>query len=173
MSNPHMKNIGNGEKGKKGDVKKMLAALKPYKWKIGIALVCILISTVLSVYAPQWLSKLTDEIANNAGTRTVNMDTVTKIAVVLIVFYGTNALSNYIANFIMSTVTQRFSQRLRTAISEKINKVPLDYYDTRVYGDTLSVVTNDVDTLGQNIDQAISMLFSSACMLIADRKSVV
>ena len=167
MSNPHMKNIGNGEKGKKGDVKKMLAALKPYKWKIGIALVCILISTVLSVYAPQWLSKLTDEIANNAGTRTVNMDTVTKIAVVLIVFYGTNALSNYIANFIMSTVTQRFSQRLRTAISEKINKVPLDYYDTRVYGDTLSVVTNDVDTLGQNIDQAISMLFSSACMLIA------
>lgn len=167
MSNPHMKNIGNGEKGKKGDVKKMLAALKPYKWKIGVALVCILISTVLSVYAPQWLSKLTDEIANNAGTRTVNMDTVTKIAVVLIVFYGTNALSNYIANFIMSTVTQRFSQRLRTAISEKINKVPLDYYDTRVYGDTLSVVTNDVDTLGQNIDQAISMLFSSACMLIA------
>ena len=168
MSGPHggMRKMGNGEKASKKDIKKMFVALKPYWWKIAIALVCILISTVISVYAPQWLSKLSDEIANNAGTRTIDMDAVTKIAVVLIVFYGTNALCNYGANFIMSTVTQRFSQRLRTAISEKINKVPLNYYDTHVYGDTLSVITNDVDTMGQNIDQAISMLFSSACMLI-------
>ena len=156
----------SGEKFDKRSAKKMLGALRPYLTQIIIALVCILISTVLSLYAPQWLSDLTNEMTNNAVSRTIDMDKIARIATVLIVFYCSNAFCNYVANFIMTSVTQKFSKKLRTSISEKINKVPLDYYDTHVYGDTLSVITNDVDTMGQNIDQAISMFFSSVCLLV-------
>lgn len=147
-------------------IKRLFASLRPYLPQITVSFACIIISTVLAVYAPQWLSKLTDEIANHQAARDIDMDKVTKFAVVLIAFYGSNAVCSYVSGFLMTTVTQRFSQRLRTSVSIKMNKVPLGYYDSHLYGDTLSVITNDIDTLGQNLEQAISMFFSSACMLI-------
>ncbi len=154
------------EKARKGSLIKLVKALKPYAFKIVLSFLFIIVSTVLSVYAPQWLSKLTDEITANAATRTIDMDKIMKFAVVLIVFYGTNALCNYFANFIMTSVTQKYARALRSAITEKINRVPLGYFDAHQYGDTLSVITNDVDTMSQSVDQAISMLFSSLCMLV-------
>ena len=156
---------GNFEKAKKGSVKKLLKALKPYWIQIIVSFVCIAISTVLSVLAPQWLSQLTNEINQPKITSEV-LENIKNIAIVLIVFYSSNAICNYISSFIMATVTQKFIKGMRGQISKKINKVPLKYFDSHQYGDTLSVITNDVDTLGQSMDQAISMFFSSICMLI-------
>lgn len=150
----------------KGSLKHLFKALKPYLPQIILSFVFIAVSTVLSVLAPQWLSKLTNEINDNAATRSIDLKKIMNFAIALITFYGCNALCNYAANFIMTTVTQRFTKRVRGDISHKINRVPLKYFDSHKYGDTLSVITNDVDTIGQSMDQAISMFFSSLCMLI-------
>lgn len=152
--------------GGKGNLKHLLRALKPYRLKIALSFLFIAVSTVLSVYAPQWLSRLTDEITENAATRTIDLKKIMNFAIVLIVFYSSNALCNYLANFIMTTVTQKYAKGIRSEIARKINRVPLGYFDSHQYGDTLSVITNDVDTIGQSMDQAISMTFSSVCMLI-------
>lgn len=156
----------DGSANKKGNMKKLLKALKPYWWQICISFIFIVGSTVVSVYAPQWLSKLTNEIYDHAATRNIDMKRIMDFAIVLIAFYGTNALCNYFSNFIMTTVTQKFTKNIRTQISKKINRVPLKYFDSHLYGDTLSIITNDADTLGQSMDQAISMMFSSICMLV-------
>lgn len=161
----HGKIKGASEKAKKGSVKKLLKALKPYWGRIICSFICIIISTVLSVLAPQWLSKLTNTINDHAFTQDIPMAEILNIAVILITFYASNAVCNYISGFIMTSVTQKFTRSVRSEISKKINKVPLKYFDSHQYGDTLSVITNDVDTLGQSMDQAISMFFSSVCML--------
>lgn len=149
----------------KGNIRQLLKALKPYLPQIICSFICIIISTVLSVIAPQWVSKLTDEINDNALKQAIDLKKITDFAIVLIVFYTTNALANFISNFIMTTVTQKFTKNIRKDISRKINRVPLKYFDNHLYGDTLSVITNDVDTIGQSMDQAVSMFFSSLCML--------
>lgn len=151
---------------KKGSMKQLLKALKPYIPQIICSFICIAISTVLSVLAPQWVSKITDEINDNALTLSIDLEKIAVFGTVLIVFYSCNAICNYISGFIMTTINQRLTKYLRREISHKINRVPLKYFDSHLYGDTLSVITNDVDTVGQSMDQAISMFFSSACMLI-------
>lgn len=155
-----------GPAGGKGSIKKLIKALKPYSLQIALSFLFIAVSTVLSVYAPQWLSKLTDGIMDNAATQSIDMKKIMNFAIVLIVFYSSNALCNYFAYFIMTTVTQKYARRLRSDISRKINRVPLGYFDKHQYGDTLSVVTNDVDTISQSVDQAITMMLSSLCMLV-------
>ena len=147
-------------------MKQLLKALKPYIPQIICSFICIAISTVLSVLAPQWVSKITDEINDNALTLSIDLEKIAVFGTVLIVFYSCNAICNYISGFIMTTINQRLTKNLRREISHKINRVPLKYFDSHLYGDTLSVITNDVDTVGQSMDQAISMFFSSACMLI-------
>ena len=151
---------------RKGDMKKLLKALKPYRLQISLSFIFIIISTVVAVYAPQWLSKLTNEIYDHAATRNIDLERIMNIAIVLIAFYGTDTLCHYFSNFIMTTVTHKFTKSIRYEISKKINRVPLKYFDSHLYGDTLSIITNDADTLGQSMDQAISMMFSSLCMLV-------
>lgn len=153
-------------KGGKGNIKQLLKALKPYTVHIILSFIFITASTVLSVLAPQWVKMLTNEINDNALKQNINLEVIANFATVLIIFYVSNALCNYISNFIMATVTQKFTRSIRADISHKINRVPLKYFDSHQYGDTLSVITNDVDTVGQSMDQAISSFFSSVTMLI-------
>lgn len=153
-------------KTKRGDILKLARALKPYAPAIFLSFLFICVSTVLSVLAPQWLSKLTNEISEHAATRTIDLQKIMNFAIVLVTFYGCNALCNYLSGFIITTVTQRFAKGLRKEISRKMNCVPLKYFDAHRYGDTLSVVTNDVDTISQSMDQAITMFCSSFCMLV-------
>lgn len=158
-------NLNRKEGQNKANLTEILRALRPYRLRIAISFVFIAISTVASVLAPQWLSKLTDEINEHAVTRNIDMAKILNIAIVLIAFYGTYALCNYIAGFIDTGVTQKCIKNIRTDISRKMNRVPLKYFDSQLYGDTLSVITNDVDTIGQSLDQSISMFLSSVCML--------
>lgn len=137
-----------------------------------------LFTTIITIYAPQVLSKLTDEIANNAGTRTIHLgwqyvgeDGATAYG---ILFYGTvlgalylaNSIFTYVTYYVLTEVTQRYANSLRKAIAEKINRLPLAYFDAHQIGDTLSRVTNDVDSVAQSLDQAISMLLSSLFLII-------
>ncbi len=151
---------------KKKNYKYLFKAMSPYYGKIALSAVFIIISTVLALLAPQWLSKLTDEITDHAATMSIDMKKIMNIAIVLIVFYGTNALCNYLSGFIMTTVTQKYTKDVRGHISRKINRIPLKYYDSHQYGDTLSVITNDVDTVGSSMQQAASMLISSVSLLV-------
>lgn len=155
--------MSKAEKNK--NFKSLFKAMSPYYGKIALSAVFIVISTVLSILAPQWLSKLTNEIMDNAATQSINLKRITDLAIVLIVFYASNALFNYLSGFIMTTVTQKYTKDVRRQISYKINRIPLKYYDGHQYGDTLSIITNDVDTVGSSMQQAASMLISSIFML--------
>lgn len=155
-----------GKEEKKKNQKEFIRTIKPFYKSIILAALAIIASTLLSIFAPQWLSKLTDEITRGAGLKNIDLAKIATYAVILIVFYACGALCNYLASFIMAGVTQKFAYGMRKQISEKINKVPLKYFDSRKYGDTLSVVTNDIDTVSQSLEQAITMLMSSVFMLV-------
>lgn len=155
---------------KKGEFKKNLGKLvvfmRPYYIPILVSLVFTIGATLLSIFAPQILSDLVNVITASFGGTPVNMTELERFAVILIVFYVCNALCTFTSGFIMTTVSQKMCRSLRTQISEKINKVPLRYFDAHPYGDTLSRVTNDVDTIGNSMQQAVSMVVQSACMLV-------
>ena len=146
--------------------KHLLKAMSPYYGQIALSAVFIVVSTVLAVLAPQWLSKLTDEIMDHAATQSIDLKRIMNIAIVLIVFYASNAILNYLSNFIMTTITQKYTKEVRGQISRKINRIPLKYYDSHQYGDTLSVITNDVDTLGQSLNQGVTQMITSITTLI-------
>lgn len=150
---------------KKQNQKEFINTIKPFYKSIIAASLAIAVSTVLSIFAPQWLSKLTDEITSGAALKNINLQKIAELAFILIGFYAGGAILNYAASFIMAGVTQKFAFGMRRSVSHKINRIPLKYYDGHQYGDTLSIVTNDIDTVSQSLEQAVTMLLSSAFML--------
>ena len=150
---------------KKQNQKEFIKTIKPFYKSIIAASLAITVSTVLSIFAPQWLSKLTDEITSGAALKNINLQKIAELAFILIGFYAGGAVLNYAASFIMAGVTQKFAFGMRRSVSHKINRIPLKYYDGHQYGDTLSIVTNDIDTVSQSLEQAVTMLLSSAFML--------
>lgn len=150
---------------KKQNQKEFIKTMKPFYKSIIAASLAIAVSTVLSIFAPQWLSKLTDEITSGAALKNINLQKIAELAFILIGFYAGGAVLNYAASFIMAGVTQKFAFGMRRSVSHKINRIPLKYYDGHQYGDTLSIVTNDIDTVSQSLEQAVTMLLSSAFML--------
>lgn len=150
---------------KKQNQKEFIKTIKPFYRSIIAASLAIAVSTVLSIFAPQWLSKLTDEITSGAALKNINLQKIAELAFILIGFYAGGAILNYAASFVMAGVTQKFAFGMRRSVSHKINRIPLKYYDGHQYGDTLSIVTNDIDTVSQSLEQAVTMLLSSAFML--------
>ena len=150
---------------KKQNQKEFIKTIKPFYKSIIAASLAIAVSTVLSIFAPQWLSELTDEITSGAALKNINLQKIAELAFILIGFYAGGAVLNYAASFIMAGVTQKFAFGMRRSVSHKINGIPLKYYDGHQYGDTLSIVTNDIDTVSQSLEQAVTMLLSSAFML--------
>ena len=141
-------------------VKKLIKYLKKLMPLIIIALVLAILSSVFSIIGPNKLSDLTDEIAKGIMTG-IDFEAITSIAVFLLTIYLISALFNYIQGFIMATVANNFAKSLRTQISQKINKLPLRYFDTHSFGDILSRVTNDVDTIGMTLHQSLGTLVSA------------
>ena len=165
--NPSRRGMNSSEKPK--DFKKSMSNLinycKPYLIPIIIAVILAMISAICSIIGPDKLKEITNLIT--AGLMTgINMTEVKKIAVTLLIIYFISAIFGYIQQFIMATVTNKFSKTLRKDITEKINKMPLKYFDKNSYGDILSRVTNDVDTLSQALNQSLGSLVSSATLLI-------
>ena len=144
---------------------KLINYCKNYLPAIIIALIAAAAGTVFQIIGPDKLRDMTDKIA--VGLRgTIDIDAVVSIAVLLAFFYAGSTLLSFAQNFIMATVTQKISKNLRTGISQKINKLPLKYFDQVSYGDVLSRVANDVDTIGQTLNQSIGTLVTSITMFI-------
>lgn len=154
------------------DTKKAMFSLlkycKAYWGALAAALGCILVSTVLSVIAPRYIGNLTDLIKDGITATGVEIDMTAYLRVIylLIGLYAAGAVLNYAEGFIMTTVSCRMTRSLRAEISRKINKIPLKYYDAHNFGDTLSRVTNDVDTISQSFTNSIATIVSAGAMLI-------
>jgi ATP-binding cassette subfamily B protein len=148
----------------KESLRKLLAYLKPYLPMMIFALVLAMIGTVFSIIGPDKIREITDYITKGIVTG-IDLEAVSKIGVFLATIYILGALFNYIQGFIMATVTQRISKSLRRKISEKINRLPLKYFDSNSIGDILSRVTNDVDTIGNTLNQSLGTIVSSTTLL--------
>ena len=140
--------------------------LKGFQLPLALAFVGAVLSNIITVYGPNKLKEITNLISEGLVT-SIDLKAVSEIAFLLTVLYAAGALLNYGQSFIISSVIQHFSKRLRTAIAEKINKLPLGYFDGHSQGDTLSRVTNDVDTVGQSLNQSLGSVISSSLLLVA------
>ncbi|GGE64046.1 ABC transporter ATP-binding protein [Priestia taiwanensis] len=142
---------------------KLISYCKSYLPAIIFALILAVIGTTFTIIGPNKLSEITDLIM--AGMMGVmDITAIGNIAMFLAILYGLSFIFTYIQSFIMATITQRISKRLRTDISNKIDRLPLKYFDSTTYGDVLSRVTNDVDMIGQTLNQSIGSLVTAAVM---------
>ncbi|PRT69698.1 ABC transporter [Streptococcus anginosus] len=140
--------------------------IKGFQFPLLIAFVGAAVSSIITVYGPDKLKEITNLITEGMRSQ-IDLKSISNIALFLAILYAAGALLNYVQSFIISSVIQHFSKRLRTAIAEKINKLPLRYFDSHSQGDTLSRVTNDVDTVGQSLNQSLGTVISSSLLLIA------
>ena len=165
------RNVGPGrvhEKPKnfRKSIKKLLSYNKRLRPFYIVAIVLAIASSICSIIGPNKLSELTDEIT--AGLMAgINFERVTNIAIFLLTVYLLSALFNFLTGFIMATSANKLAKEMRTKISVKINKLPLKYFDNHSYGDILSRVTNDVDTIGITISQNLGTFASAIALLIA------
>ncbi len=142
---------------------KLLSYSKPFYPVVIIALFSAIGGAIFTIIGPDRLSAMTDIITEGLMTG-IDMKAVRNIAFTLAGFYAASVSLSFIQSFIMATVTQKMSKSMRTDISNKINKLPLKYFDSTSYGDILSRVTNDVDTIGQTLNQSIVNLVSAATL---------
>ena len=158
-------NAGEKSKDFKSAIKRLFKELKGFKILITVAIILAILSAVLSIVAPDQLSNLTDEIS--AGLRgNMNMENIKHITLLLLGLYIGSAIFNYIQSVCMTDVANKFAKRLRSRISIKINKLPMRYFDKKTKGEVLSIVTNDIDTLSQNLNQSITQIITAICTLI-------
>lgn len=151
---------------------KLIRYCKSYMPVIIIALVIAAVGTVLQLVGPDKLKDMTNEIVRGLPALVdgapvlgvIDLNAVSGIAMILVLFYAGAAILSFAENFIMATVTAKISKNLRTGISQKINKLPLRYFDKTSFGDVLSRVTNDVDTIGQTLNQSVDTLVRAITM---------
>ncbi len=164
------RHVMTGEKVAKGQFKKSMAKLikycKKFYWLIGISLILGAISVVCQIISPNLISDLTDLISGGLMAGGIDLDAVTRTALTILTLALFMAVLGYFQHFIMATATQKIVFKFRDDISWKINKLPLQYFDTHLYGDTLSRVTNDVDMIGQTMNQSVSSLFSNIILFV-------
>jgi ATP-binding cassette, subfamily B, multidrug efflux pump len=160
-------NEGPGGKTKdfKKTIRQLITYCKVYLPAIIIALILAMAGAVFNIIGPDLLSEITDLITEGMMT-SIDLDPVVNIATVLAILYGLGFVFNYLQGFIMATVTQRVSKNLRRDLSTKINRLPLKYFDSTSTGDVLSRVTNDVDMIGQTMNQSLSTLVSAITMFL-------
>ncbi|WP_438467700.1 ABC transporter ATP-binding protein [Streptococcus pluranimalium] len=139
--------------------------LKGFRFVFVLAIMFTICSSIITVIGPDKLKEITDVITEGI-VATVDMAKIKDIGFQLALLYSGGALLSYSASFIISTMIQHFSQRMRIAIAEKINRVPLSYFDAHSQGDTLSRVTNDVDNMAQALNQSLTTLVSSSVLLV-------
>lgn len=163
-------NMRNSEKREKGTFKKSMGKLlryckKYWGWMV-VALVLGAVSVVFQIIGPNKISEIANLITTSVATGEDVMAQVTKIAIFLVCIYVASALLEYIQQYITTVVTQKTVKKFRSDISHKINNLPLNYFDTHLHGDILSRVTNDVDTIGQSLNESVGSLVTSVIMLI-------
>lgn len=162
-----------GEKAKefKGTTRKILSYIGSYKIAIVLVMISAVAGTVFNIVGPKVLSKATTEIFNGlvskvSGGAGIDFHKVGVILLILLGLYCVSALFSFIQGYIMSGISQKLSFRMRKEISEKINRMPLAYFESKTVGEVLSRITNDVDTFGMSLNQSITTLITSVTTLI-------
>lgn len=162
-----------GEKPKdlKGAIGKLASYIRNFKFAIVIVAVFAACSTVFSVIGPKILGKATTALSEGLmakirGTGGIDFTYIGKILLFVLGLYLLSALFSFVQGWIMTGVTQKICYQLRKEISEKINRMPMKYFESRTYGEVLSRITNDVDTLGQGLNQSITTIITSVATLI-------
>lgn len=140
--------------------------IKGFQLPFVIAVTGAIISSIITVFGPYKLREITNLITDGLVGE-MDLGAISNIGLFLVFLYVVGSLINYAQGYAISDMIQHFSKRLRTAIAEKINRLPLSYFDSHSQGDTLSRVTNDVDTVGQSLTQSLGTLISSVLLLIA------
>ena len=148
----------------------LFKGIKPYiqgfQLPLVLALMGATISSMITVYGPRKLEEMTNLIGQGMSGK-MDLKVISAVGLLLAGLYAFGAVINYLQGFIITTMIQRLSQRLRRAIATKINRLPLAYFDSHSQGDTLSRVTNDVDTVGQSLNQSLANVISSVIMIVA------
>lgn len=162
-----------GEKAKdfKGTISKILAYMGHYKIALGFVIVFAIISTVFNVAGPKILSKATTELFTGlmsklSGGNGIDFGKIGKILIALLCIYVVSSVFSFLQGWIMTGISQKMTFRMRKEISEKINRMPMDYFESRTVGEVLSRITNDVDTVGQSLNQSITTLITSVATMI-------
>lgn len=164
-----------GEKAKdfKGTMKNLMKYLSPFKWAMLLVVVFAIGSAAFSIIGPKILGKATNKIFDGLMTKLtgvsgagIDFTYIGKVLLFLLVLYLISALFSFIQGFVMSGISQKVSYNLRKEISEKINRMPLKYFDTKTHGEVLSRVTNDVDSVSQNLNQSMTQVITSITTLI-------
>ena len=147
----------------KKSIKYLFRAFKPYRWAVILAMALAMIGTVLSVVGPLLLNRMMEILLVDSG---VDFSLLTRLGIILVVMYAVSFLFSYFENYIMGIVASRIAENFRRQIIEKINHLPLAYFDRNMYGDILSRMTNDINLIGQTLSDTLSNLVTSMTMLI-------
>ncbi|WP_418751292.1 ABC transporter ATP-binding protein [Frisingicoccus sp.] len=162
-----------GEKAKdfRGSVGKLLNYMGRYKIALVFVIIFAICSTAFNIVGPKILSKATTEIFNGllsklSGGAGIDFGKIGRILLILIGIYGVSACFSFIQGWLMTGISQKMCFRMRKEISEKINRMPLEYFESRTVGEVLSRITNDVDTLGMSLNQSVTQLITSITTVI-------
>ena len=183
MGRPGMGRLGMGGRGMGGGEKakdfkatwgKLIDYCKKCMPVIVVALIVASLGTVLQFIGPDKLKDMTNEIVKGLPAvingvpilGAIDMAAVLNIGLLLVCFYGVSAILSFIENYMMATISAKISKNMRTDISRKINKVPLKFFDETSYGDVISRVTNDVDTIGQTLNQSLDNFIRAITMFV-------
>jgi len=155
----------------KKTVKELLSYLKDYKVGIAFVIIFAIASTIFTIIGPKILGNITTEIFNGLmgkinNTGGIDFAFIEHTAIVLVILYLISALCSGIQGVIMSGISNDISFKLRNKLSEKINRIPMKYFDSKTHGEVLSIVTNDIDTLSQCLNQSITTIITSAATII-------
>lgn len=168
-----MGGMAGGEKAKdfKKSFRKLLAYIGRYKFAVMIVMIFAAMSTVFNVMGPKVMGRATTELAEGlmrkiGGTGGIDFDKIMVILLWTLALYAVSSAFIFIQGWIMSGITQKICYRMRKEISEKINRIPMKYFESRTYGEVLSRITNDVDTLGQGLNQSVTQIITSVATII-------
>lgn len=156
----------------KGTTKKLLKNyLAKYKIPIIIVILFAVGSTIFSIIGPKILGNATTEIFNGlmnklSGGSGIDFGKIGTILLTLLGLYALSALFSLVQGFTMTTVTQKITYKMRNDLVHKINKLPMKYFDKKTHGEVLSIITNDIDTLSQNLNQSVTQIITSICTII-------
>ena len=169
----HMRGGMPGEKAKdfKGTALKLIAYMGNYKIAVLFVLIFAVGSTVFNILGPKILGTATTELATGLmakinGTGGLDFNKIGRILLITLGLYGISAAFSFVQGWVMTGITQKVCYRMRKEISEKINRMPMRYFESRTVGEVLSRITNDVDTLGQGLNQSITQLITSVATMI-------
>ena len=149
----------------RASLRQFFCFIGPDKWRILIASICAIFGTMLSLAGPELLRRITDTIVGGLSS-SFDLSSVEHLGLLLAGLYGAGFVFNYAQGFLMSGVAQRTAAAMRRAVSSKLNRLPLRYFVAISYGDMLSRVTNDADSVGQNLNNSLSMLAAVLLQLI-------